>query len=480
MHNESRTRTRPRQAARFAASSALGLCGVILLGTLIGTTLAAASVSAGSPSPTSGNGLWPWLRYGLLFAGDIGSRVAWVVLPSGILWLLVRGARRLAVFVAATGLGAIALTFAIHELVPLAHSMTGASTVIRSATFPSALAGGMAVAGGTALLVFLPVIPARKRWRATIGTAIAVLAVGAAPIALGSESVIEVIAGWVLGALWLGTTAWFFRRWREHEGWQRRSIGDGLMPEDRPALVPAPAHDVLAGTSHGLLKLVGAATLLVTVLIGAGVLIVSVLGAIRRFDTLVIEWFVSIRTDALTLVAEVVGALGDTPGIVAVLLVAIPLAFGITRQWAPAVFLLVSAVGETALYLTVGGIVARSRPTVDHLSELPPTSTFPSGHVAASLVTYGGIALLLVAWTRSRLAYAAIILAALITIGVALSRMYHGAHYPTDTLFSILYASAWLAVCWHVFRPARGAPHQAASTARFSGDSRESAVQAQL
>lgn len=120
-------------------------------------------------------------------------------------------------------------------------------------------------------------------------------------------------------------------------------------------------------------------------------------------------------------------------------------------------FLLVAAVGETALFLAVSTVVGRLRPPVDYLSpHLPPTSSFPSGHVAASVVTYGGGALLVFAWTRSRLRYAAAVLAVLAVLGVAFSRLYRGVHYPTDTLASVLYASAWLAVCWWVFRPGRG------------------------
>ena len=326
-------------------------------------------------------------------------------------------------------------------------------------TFPSALALGTAVAGGAMLLVFLPAMPVRWRLRAAIMTAIIVLAVAVAEIALDSLSTLSVIGGLVLGLLWLGMTAWLFRRWRADEGLQRRSLREGLMPEDRIALMPAPTHDSpMSGVSHGWVKLIAAAAVLAVILIGAGFLVTDTLGAVRRFDTAAIDWFAAIRTDSLSLIASIFGALGNTPGIVAVLLFAIPLTFAITRRWAPAAFLAVAAIGETTLYLTVSNFVGRARPAVEYLAELPPTSSFPSGHVAASLVTYGGIAWLLVAWTRSRLRYAAIVLAALITVGVALSRLYRGVHYPTDTLFSVLYASVWLALCWYLFRPGRGAP----------------------
>ncbi len=235
---------------------------------------------------------------------------------------------------------------------------------------------------------------------------------------------------------------------------------EGLAPEDRPDLVPAPSHDApLPAGWLGLAELLAAGVMVWGALVGIGLLVTEVLAPVRRFDVAVVEWFAAIRTETLTPVATAVGHLGSTLGIVVVLVAAIPLALGLTRRWAPPVFLLVTTVGETALFLAISTVVGRVRPPVDQLTPgLPPTSSFPSGHVAASVATYGGITLLVLTWTRSRLRYAALVLAVLAVLGVALSRLYRGVHYPTDTLASVLYASAWLAACWWVFRPGRGSP----------------------
>jgi undecaprenyl-diphosphatase len=189
---------------------------------------------------------------------------------------------------------------------------------------------------------------------------------------------------------------------------------------------------------------------------GAGFLVTGV-DSVRRVDQATVQWLAEHRNETWNALADVAGSFGNTPGIVGVLLVAAPLAVAITRRAAPAVFLLVAAVGETALYLISGMIVRRPRPDVDHLSEgLPPTSSFPSGHVAAAVVAYGGLALLLRAWAQSRLRDLGLILAPLLVLGTALSRLYWGVHYPTDTAVGLIFGAVWVFVCWRCFKPARG------------------------
>ena len=66
---------------------------------------------------------------------------------------------------------------------------------------------------------------------------------------------------------------------------------------------------------------------------------------------------------------------------------------------------------------------------------LPVNASFPSGHVAASIAVYGGLALLLTSryknpWLRG-VVWA---LAVALPIAVGISRMYRGMHHPLDTL----------------------------------------------
>jgi undecaprenyl-diphosphatase len=70
---------------------------------------------------------------------------------------------------------------------------------------------------------------------------------------------------------------------------------------------------------------------------------------------------------------------------------------------------------------------------VHRLENLPVDASYPSGHTAASIAVYCGLALLLTSRIRNRTAQVAIwVVAILIPVFVAFSRMYRGMHHPLD------------------------------------------------
>jgi undecaprenyl-diphosphatase len=109
--------------------------------------------------------------------------------------------------------------------------------------------------------------------------------------------------------------------------------------------------------------------------------------------------------------------------------------------------------GELTLFLASAAIVGRARPDVPHLDGQLPTSSFPSGHVAATICLY--VAITVIVWSRTRQWWRWIPLAAavLMPLWVGLSRMYRGMHHPTDLLGSVLLAAAWLALMVYLVRP---------------------------
>jgi undecaprenyl-diphosphatase len=91
--------------------------------------------------------------------------------------------------------------------------------------------------------------------------------------------------------------------------------------------------------------------------------------------------------------------------------------------------------------------VDRDRPDVAHLDGAPPTSSFPSGHTAASVALYGSLAVIAVglgarAWVR----WILLVLAVVMPATVAMSRLYRGMHFPTDVIAGALFALTWLMV----------------------------------
>jgi undecaprenyl-diphosphatase len=182
-------------------------------------------------------------------------------------------------------------------------------------------------------------------------------------------------------------------------------------------------------------------------LVGLGLLLTQMLldGAVGRWDRTLDRWFFGQRTptfDALTVWGS---RLGDTLTVIGIAAVAV-LILSIGRHWAQIAFLVGALVIEVTTFVTTTFVVDRERPAVPHLDPGPPTSSFPSGHAAAAIVLYVGLALITMSLVRNTIVRSiAWILAVGLPIAVALSRLYRGMHHPTDVIASMIGAAGCLA-----------------------------------
>ena len=108
-------------------------------------------------------------------------------------------------------------------------------------------------------------------------------------------------------------------------------------------------------------------------------------------------------------------------------------------------FLAVAVAGETGLFLLASMVIDRRRPPIEHLDVAPPTSSFPSGHTAATIALGVGLALGLArTHPRHRLRALSWVLAVGLAGFVLVSRLYRGMHWPTDVAASIVFTLTWL------------------------------------
>jgi undecaprenyl-diphosphatase len=116
------------------------------------------------------------------------------------------------------------------------------------------------------------------------------------------------------------------------------------------------------------------------------------------------------------------------------------------KQWRLGAFLVFALAVESGAYRATTLVVHRQRPHVHRLENLSAGASYPSGHTAASIAVYCGLALLLTS-RISRLAPRVLIwtIAAAIPVYVAFARMYRGMHHPLDIAGGVVIGIAVLA-----------------------------------
>ena len=111
------------------------------------------------------------------------------------------------------------------------------------------------------------------------------------------------------------------------------------------------------------------------------------------------------------------------------------------------------AAGSVAGGMVVSGLLKdvfqRPRPEIVPHVAYAANASFPSGHSMMSALTYLTLAALLArSQERKRLKAYFLLLAALLTFMVGISRVYLGVHWPTDVLAGWMAGAVWAMLCW--------------------------------
>ncbi|MFG3691140.1 phosphatase PAP2 family protein [Micromonospora sp. NPDC047740] len=389
---------------------------------------------------------------------DLGGRpeLIWLV-TIAVVGLLIRRQPRLAVYLIISGVGGLILDPSLKALVGRLRPVVDVPiTHAPGNSFPSGHALGSFVAYGALLLVFLPAMPLRWRRPAIVLVGGLVLLIGLTRIALGVHFVSDVLGGWLLGATWLGVTAYAFRLWRRDRGRPVPPISEGLEPEAGEEITPAPDEEhVLEHPRSAVAELLVGWVLVFGALYAFG-MVVSYHAKGTFLDTLdteVPQWLAARRTDSLNNLSWWWSKFGDTHAILLISLVFCPLVLAIWKRWRPVLFVALAMFGELSLFLASSGAVDRPRPPVDNLDGHLPTSSFPSGHIAATICLWTAIAVIVLARTDHWWRWLFVAMAVIMPVGVAVSRMYRGMHHPTDVMGAILLSGLWIGLLWWVVRP---------------------------
>ncbi|HEY0100953.1 MAG TPA: phosphatase PAP2 family protein [Pyrinomonadaceae bacterium] len=173
------------------------------------------------------------------------------------------------------------------------------------------------------------------------------------------------------------------------------------------------------------------------------------------WDRAVALWLQSWRTDALNLLMFAVSYIGY--GIVPYALAAVTflvfLFFGLRSE---AFGLLLSTAGSGILNRAFKMLIARPRPAAPDVNvfRLHESQSFPSGHVTFYVCYFGFLFFVAYALLPKRTLARRLALtvnASMVAL-VGLSRVYLGAHWPSDTIGAYFLGGLWLAFSLYMYR----------------------------
>ncbi len=229
-----------------------------------------------------------------------------------------------------------------------------------------------------------------------------------------------------------------------------RSIAESPVRAERPQAEEPPWwREPPLDRRGGLIALAGYVSLTAALTI-AGLLLVFAWedSALGGLDADVNEWLADRRTPTWTTLSDYGSMLSDTLTMVGAAAVLLPVFLWAFRRWHDWVFLVGALLLEVATFLTTSTLVGRDRPPVEQLDGAP-TASFPSGHIAAAVAFYGGLAVVVSWHTSDRSARAPFLALAVVAPAVVVaSRLYRGMHYPTDAVGGVALGAAVLVITW--------------------------------
>jgi membrane-associated phospholipid phosphatase len=395
-----------------------------------------------------------WFVSALDWVSSVGQpNMFRLVATVAALWLLSVDRPRLALWALVTTWGGALLGVLLKLLVGRARPvLPDAVAHADGYSFPSGHALGSFVGCAVLLLLWLDLAEPRRRWVGWAAAGVVVVTVCFARVGLGVHFLSDVVGGCLVGLAWTTATTIAFQVWRAEVGLRRvHVVTSGIEPEraepDTDARPLPPPRGAFAEIWRQLPKVVLPWVGLVAATVAFGEIVTRVFDhdALGAADESVSVWFAAHRSPTLNALTAFGSLLGETNTIVIVALASYLACRLVFRRWLEPTVLLFAVVGETWGFVLVTLVVDRPRPPVAQLDPAPPTSSFPSGHTAASLCCYVMLALLAARYVGKRPHW---FVAGGVALGavVALSRLYRGMHHLTDVLASAAYAGVWLTI----------------------------------
>jgi undecaprenyl-diphosphatase len=254
-------RNRLTPVQRYAARLVVLMLAVSLVGLGLGWAVVAATHTNGVLAADNAIGkalhdrtcdswLWP---AALVLSVPGWPLFLYVMVGSAIVVLLRRRERAAIAYLVVTGLsGGIVDTLVKEGINRRRPQMGGCNVALEGKSFPSGHVMSATISYGMLLLLLLPL--ARALWlrRAAIAAAVvALLGSVVAREAVGAHYTSDLLAGFVLGLMWLTAATWAFSVFRIETGHRAASLRGGTVPELSDRGRAGPEKSVPHALDHG-------------------------------------------------------------------------------------------------------------------------------------------------------------------------------------------------------------------------------------
>lgn len=168
---------------------------------------------------------------------------------------------------------------------------------------------------------------------------------------------------------------------------------------------------------------------------------------LERFDSSAIRFFETLQTSTLDIIYTSVTHMGSVWFVTSLSVVVIlSLWFKARDKWAT-LFFIIAVGGTGALTWLLKQVYERGRPSINEAIDAIGFS-FPSGHSMGSLVFYGFLIYLIVRSQQNKVIKIGFSMAlGLLILLIGTSRIYLGAHFPSDIIAGYIVGTIWLTLC---------------------------------
>lgn len=186
---------------------------------------------------------------------------------------------------------------------------------------------------------------------------------------------------------------------------------------------------------------------LISIIPFVSIILFSFLGweEVTKIDYQVSQYFYQLHSPMLNTIMTAITHVGDLLIQTTVTVLIVVILF-ILKKWRTAIWYgLTVLIGAGILNGVIKELYGRTRPSqIQPLVEIGGYS-FPSGHSMGSVIVYGGLLFLILRRLRStQLKLFVGLLVFLMVLGIGISRIYLGVHFPTDVIGGFSLGFAWL------------------------------------